>query len=590
MCGFSIIIESNKTDNADLYKNIANRTIAYRGLEESSSVKINNQKFNIYIQHERLLTVGNIEQGKQPIKISDKYFALFNGAIYNYQSIRDKYSIDKAIESDTDVLANLIKNNNLRIDEIDGMYALAIIDLNDNKLILHRDPYGEKPLFYYQDNLVTIVSSSLHFIRKVANLNTIEKVVGDNYLSSGPSERSDEKTDFKEIFTVIPSEKVILDFQKQSIQRKNAIENKLLNRRFISNIESQLTDLLLESVEKRTNVKQKYCIGLSGGVDSSTLAGLTRYLYPDKDIYSVSNIYPTIDPSNDESHLIKLVGKKLKIKQFFTEPKLDFVKANIDPMLSIMDFCPMNTCMSGWSTYACMKENGFRYSIEGQGADELFAGYQPYITNLISNSNGIVDLIKLISSIVKNVEGPYVKKIINHGVIGYINNNTKKINALKNTFLPKKVNNKLNSISATLEEILLRDQNNNLRNLLQYGDKSSMYFNVEQRLPYLSLELRNLVNQTLTSELIGKEGTKLILRRIAKKLGVPDEIISRKIKLGWPIPEEIWMKNGLDDYFLSKLNEMNSNYAKEYIRKSTREKIRYYLYKRWLFLHELKEI
>lgn len=562
------------------YSQLANKTIGYRGLEQSAgeNIVVNNQLIQIY--HKRLVTVGNEDFGKQPIHVFDKVM-LFNGAIYNYVELAEKYGINSN-NSDTEVLKGLVEHEAFNTNVLDGMYAICIIDKSTSELQLYRDRFGEKPLYYSVSPRKIVVSSSLHFVRIANGDNKIKHKSINRSIAIGPI-CDDPNTEFETVRTVIPGSCVKINYEKQVIT-KNGSESKRPIRTIDSEAETIILDALLNSVEKRTRGQHKYCVGLSGGLDSSVLAACLRHIYPNREIYTVSNIYPQTDSSIDESELIKSTGKALNLSQIFIEPDLDFVITNLDKMLSVMDFCPFNTCMSGWATYAAMQKYGFRVSIEGQGADEVFAGYTPYFTHYLSDKPNIAELLKTSIMLRNAISREDYYFVFGKAIAGFL---IKKFQLNKYaSHFDHKVERAIRHVSLDLESVLHQDQNRNLRLLLSYGDKSSMFFNIEQRFPYLCSNVVDTVNSTKIDRLINCRGTKQVLRSIAIKLGVPEEIVFRKKKLGWPIPEKIWMQEGLEKYMEHDLVKAKAPLLNKFIaEKQFAQKIRIYMITKWMEIH-----
>jgi asparagine synthase (glutamine-hydrolysing) len=582
MCGFAIVIESTENRFAD-YSKIALKTIKYRGLEQSTfkCLEIGNKKISIY--HERLVTFGSEKYGLQPLYTSDQ-IVLFNGAIYNYLELAARYGFDSQ-NSDTEVLKCLIERGGFDPSAIDGMYAVCILDKSKMRVSLYRDRFGEKPLYYSCCKKKVVISSSLHFVRDVKGEKKISAKEVARYITVGPMNRQPD-TDFSTVQSVMPNSQVEINWENGAVSRRDITFQRPV-RKLGSEAEDLIIESLLNSIEKRTRGQHRYCLGLSGGVDSSVLAAGLRCLYPYQEIFSVSNIYEKTDPYNDEGDQIRRTGKALKLCQLFVEPDLEFVISNLDKMLSVMDFCPFNTCMSGWATYAMMKKHGFRVSLEGQGADELFAGYQPYVSNYISSNSKVLGMVCDSVAFRFGIKGRESNKIILKGIAGFF---LKRYNFAKQAHrFGLKVQRSVNYICQDIDDVLNHDQLNNLSILLSYGDKSSMYFNIEQRFPYLCGKVVETVNSTRIEKLINRNGTKQVLRSIARRLGVPEEVAYQKKKLGWPIPEKIWMQDGLADYMKNQLKVSESPFLESFIlEKDVSRKIRIYMFSRWVQIHGLE--
>lgn len=550
MCGFGGVILSDGVPNIDSWRKIAKQELAYRGPDQSAEIL---EDFSVQQRgvlriaffHYRLVTIGDATVGRQPMKLTNGYL-LLNGAIYNYPELRDSVSVpldQRERESDTCIVARLLEQGQLDFARMEGMFGLGHLDDREGVLTLARDRFGEKPLYYSYDRKKVVFGSSVHFVRRILNINSIPHDAITRHVALGPHLYG-ESTLFPKVVSVAPGSIVKIDVGTKSVSSISFVqstpETAPPSRDDSRSELDRFTEILFDSVEKRTRGGFRFCVGLSGGVDSSLLTGVLRALYPERDVYSVSNIYPNTSPHNDESSLIKLTGKALRISQFFVEPAPEFVRNEYHRMIRVMDFPPQNTCMSGWATYSEMRRHGFRYSLEGQGADEVFAGYHTYLSNLVFETNP-AEIPALLVRIVRHFDNPILGRIVLKGLAA------KFFHRFPHILLgaSDRVKWSVRNISKPIRDALRDDQRGNLRILLSYGDKSSLMFNIEQRLPYLAGPLVDFANSLPISHHIDGRSTKRILRAIASRLGVPRDIVYRRKKLGWPIPEIEWFQGPL---------------------------------------------
>ena len=164
MCGIFIVI-NKKSQQLNLSKCNKSLNEMYRRGPDWSFYKTINK--NIFIGQVVLSMTGKIQKDiRQHYSISNNYFIVFNGEIYNYKDLSSKYlnqKVDKD-SSDTKILASLFDFKNIKqINSLlDGMYAYVVYDRKKNQLIIGRDPQGEKSLYIYENEKMIIISSEIN--------------------------------------------------------------------------------------------------------------------------------------------------------------------------------------------------------------------------------------------------------------------------------------------------------------------------------------------------------------------------------------------------------------------------------------------
>src|SRR5690606_18164515 len=146
-----------------------NRLIAHRGPDDAGFFTHLSTDFSLGMAMRRLAII-DLKSGQQPVFNKDKSIALvFNGEIYNYKQLRknlESSGISFSTQSDTEVILKLYEAKGIAsFKELDGMYAFSIFDKSKNKLVIARDFFGEKPLYYYNSNELFLWASELKSIR-----------------------------------------------------------------------------------------------------------------------------------------------------------------------------------------------------------------------------------------------------------------------------------------------------------------------------------------------------------------------------------------------------------------------------------------
>jgi len=167
MCGITGIFTLNKQQNPNWIKKMTN-VISHRGPDADGFFMANSKKLSL--GHRRLSIIDLSVAANQPMYSSCRNFVMvFNGEIYNYKELAKKYNIKTKTSSDTEVVLELfIKLGKYFVKELNGMFAIAIYDKQNEKLWLFRDRVGIKPLYFYWNNENFLFASELKSIKSVS--------------------------------------------------------------------------------------------------------------------------------------------------------------------------------------------------------------------------------------------------------------------------------------------------------------------------------------------------------------------------------------------------------------------------------------
>ena len=367
MCGimglFSPSINNNKKKN--LIK--ACKLLSHRGPDDEGIYS--NKK--IILLHKRL-SIIDLKTGKQPIENED-FVLIANGEIYNDLDIRRQipnfsYKTGSDCES---ILAVYSKYGLIGFNKLRGMYAFAIYDKKRKKIILGRDPFGIKPLYYFQKNKELIFSSEIKALIAAGNLEIkfkkkkIIELLQIQY-SSGMN------TLFSKIFRIRPGE--IKVFNSEINTEKSIIFDKskiFKNKKKVSS--HKLGKILEKSVELHQRSDVPFGLFFSGGIDSTIILYLMSKISKKK-IISYSILFDTPNQFEEKKKLEKIAkecNSKINFVNFSEEdfwnilPKV--LKYNDDP---ILDYAIVPTFR-----LAQAAKKDVKVILSGEGADEIFAGY-----------------------------------------------------------------------------------------------------------------------------------------------------------------------------------------------------------------------
>jgi len=526
----------------------------------------------VSLGHRRLSIVDLSKKGHQPMQnITGSITVIFNGEIYNYKRLKEeleKKGYKFSSESDTEVIVYGYEEYKEGIfSMLEGMFAIAIWDKKNKKLILARDRIGKKPLYYYFKDSKIIFASE---IKAILEFEEIEREIDFQCLSDYLSLRysSGNKTMFKDIYKLGPGEYIIYSNHKIEINKHWKLPELTQTR---TPEENEVDGLIEKAVEKRLMGDVPIGVFLSGGLDSSAIVGYMSRLTDNIKTYSVG-----FGDNTDETKYADIVANK-----FNTEHKnilLDKESLSILPKLVWHLDEPLADPATVPTYLLCEKvSKEVKVALSGEGGDETFGGYQSfnYIKNLISIKKIPSFLRKgAISpalSITSNMFGYPRKQILKLGAeivkSDDLIENQKRLfyfpfdekNKSELLIKSKEVN-LSNPIDKYLHEID-NPWNNTLKyyfkewlpnDLLMKVDKTSMAHGLEVRNPFLDTDLINYFSSIDNSY----KHKRLLFRKAVSKV-LPDSIMKRK-KQGFTLPISNWfIKKEFTDRLLPHFDNLS---------------------------------
>jgi asparagine synthase (glutamine-hydrolysing) len=338
-----------------------------------------------------------------------KFVITYNGELYNKKFLIEKYlkNIKLETNSDTEVILNLyIIYGTLFLNLLDGMYAIAIYDLNKDLLFLARDPLGIKPLYYTLGKKYLYFSSSIksfYFKKKINN-----EALIDYFLLGFVSE---PKTILENVESLEPG--CFLIYKNNQLIKKNYFEFKNI----FTSKNNEISAEIEKTVMKHYTNEVSSCLFLSSGVDSNLILA----------ILNKNNIkIPTISISfenfksdhkiNDESQIIKSICNKLKIENYHSFISRDLIKEYDNQFLKEMDQ-PTTDGLNSFIVSKIANQMHYKIAYSGLGGDELFCDYGTlkkikliYNINKILKLFGIKEILSKLSKKI-NYRNPKYKNI-----------------------------------------------------------------------------------------------------------------------------------------------------------------------------------
>ena len=564
MCGITALIsKEGEPENKNLISKVLD-SFPYRGPDDNGIDYVDiNEK--IIFGHLRLSILDISEAGHQPMyDHSGRYVMIFNGEIYNYKEIKLKYLRDVKFKSGTDseVLLELYAVMKEKIlDIINGMFAIIIYDKLEDEIFFTRDRLGIKPLYIcnLKDKILLCSEPKAAVTSNFVKFEPNEEAIFD-FLAFGERDHT-VPTFFQYVsrippgtFGIIKKDMTIVYEEYWNI-KNNQVKN--LTDLKMEDIVNKVDELINEAIKYRLISDVPVGTSLSGGIDSSLVAALANK-YHDNKFTSVSAIFE--GEEIDESKFSKLIVKENNLKGVFTSPNSDEVINQLDKILEIQGE-PIGS-MSPLVQYFVMKEakkNNLTVMLDGQGADELFAGYTHYIDTYFKELSGNLHWRKLyrkykehMAFSERDIKHKILIKIIFKGVLEKIlpqkiyehRIKRNKLKLFKEGVFEKYYDSKRVKLPKRLslkESLLYSTTISSLPNLLMYEDRNSMAFSIEARVPYLDHNVVEFMASLKTDQIYEVMISKVILRKISERY-IPEDIAWRKDKIGFAAPEKKWMQ------------------------------------------------
>ena len=566
MCGIAGIYSRSKiADGKNKIGEMVTK-LAHRG-PDGSGVWINDRE-NLILGHTRLSILDLSDDARQPMISGDGKFALvFNGEIYNFIELREKLSARGhkfTTESDTEVLLNAYREWGLDMfDSLNGMWAMAIYDINRKELVLSRDRFGIKPLFYKKTGSGIVFASEVSAIADQAK-DKQNPAVLSAIASCSLDYHFTESTFYEDICALQAGSLLIIDEVGNTAIKK---WYKLAIREVPESFEAQSSELLgllsdASKIRLRSDVPVATC--LSGGIDSSTISAVINSIAPENSRFqkfthrSFCASFPNseFDESQKAKNLADGLGIELDIVQMKCPTSEDLAKSMLDcdgPMHSLA-FYPI------WKLYGHIKASGIKVTLDGQGPDEMLGGYRPLKEALISAIlEGDMawgrDAFDIYSSQGENRQfssKQYARRILFRMPLHLLKYFIKTHLDDSGFWFRSEYGSRSYFEHYFYKSFFLTP----LPGILSQFDRCSMAHGVECRMPFMDYRLVEFIFSLPRSSKVGYGYTKRILREAVKGL-VPDEIRLDKQKIGFNAPIVEWFRGGLKEFMLDTMSSEN---------------------------------
>ncbi len=563
------------------------KKMRHRGPDFSSNktYDIDNYKLNFGFNR---LSIQDLSPVSNKIFYDENYILIFNGEIYNKDELKNKYinQINLETTTDTEILFELLKKFSVsKLDEIEGIFAFAFLNLKNKKIYLSRDRTGVKTLYYLKDSNNFCFSSEAWFLYDVSTTKEIDFTALNFYLRFGFS--NIKKNIFKNVFKVLPG-----TYLEYNLTNRSFIEKKFYQRKINSNIKIDINELekdLIKSVHYNLLSDVKIGTFLSGGIDSSIVSIIAQKKI---NVDAFTNYYddPEYNKKNLDIYYSEFLSKNYNINLkknlvVFNSDGIDTFNKSLhyfdEPLANLNIF-------NSFIQSKLAKENGCKVILTGDGADELFGGYDKYKNMKIADDfkflSPISKKIAIYNNINKNeIPHFFFKKLSNDFIkLIFKNEIADEILTLNSHLYESSLESK-NSISNEfdLDVWMVSDHNYKL-------DRTTMAHSIEGRVPFQTKLLLDNYSSIDVDKKIDYFNTKKQLRNLSL---LPKNIKKRK-KQGWFLPENWFIENFIkkeliniiqDDVIFFNKNNIYKLFDKKYFKKLPRyEIITIFMFAYWL--------
>ncbi len=600
MCGIAGIISNRRNFEKDV-KKLSNGLFS-RGPDNSGFLIKN----NICLVHTRLSIIDLSNIANQPFYDESGIYAIvYNGEAYNFQELKkDLENKGRKFKSNSDtevVLNGYLEYGYEFFDRINGFYSLCIFDSKENSIILTRDAFGKKPLYYSLTNNEFYFCSEINPIVELQTRNPHPNFEGlSHYLWKGYY--VDDYTAYKDIINLLPGEIIKVHIKNETkISLRKVHHSKKINLRIGEKFEKRTTgnieNQILMSIKHRMISDVPVSFLMSGGIDSSIITLLasnisnepleTNYLHFSGQNSVFDNIVQNLSIKINSNHNnivledVNIENSADQMINIFGEPFADY------------------SAIPSYEIYRAISNNS-KVAIGGDGADEIFLGYKDtklyllkhyinkfFISPNISNHKTYSNFYNLLNSnykLVRNLGYLFTALLFDDSVLNNSLSRGGWNHLYRKKYMTNKSFNNLGGDGVEINEarifeesgnnIIEKYSNYNLRRLIYdfnvKVDRTSMANSLEVRSPFMDRQMIQFINGSNFNNMTSFNDNKIELKEILKKNNL--EEIVKVPKAGFTPPLVNWiaskngqsvMKNMISDkdsiiYELFKKNKMQN--------------------------------
>ncbi|MGN6144579.1 MAG: asparagine synthase (glutamine-hydrolyzing) [Mesorhizobium sp.] len=541
----------------------------HRGPNDSGLETVREATGAVSIGQNRLSIIDLSSRGHQPMLSEDRGLAIvFNGEIYNYRELREELRALGRIfrsESDTEVLlAAWAEWGRACLPRLEGMFAFVVHDRHRGMLTCVRDAFGIKPFFYEQDENGLVFASeqrALLALRGKPARPDLQRAY--DYLVHGDYD-SRARTFIEGVRHLLPGTLLELDLRSRRQAEPEtwwvAPTRQGAPLSFDSAVEA-VREKFLHNIRLHLRSDVPLGAALSGGIDSSAVVCAIRHVEPSAPIHTFSYIAHGSDVS--EEKWVDLVNEVTGATSHKVRADADDLAQDLDRIVSVQGEPFGSTSIyAQYRVFQLAREKGITVTLDGQGADELLAGYSGYpgqrmLSLFESGRYGAMHgfarrwaqwpgrsyrlaWMYMGRSVFPDELYSRARKMMGRD----FQPAWLKVDQLREAGVrfreERPAFQEANKGRRVIEELANSLQVRGLPHLLRHGDRNAMAFSIESRVPFLTIPMAELLLSLPEDYLISDAGETKHVFRAAMRGIVPDVILDRRDKIGFATPEREW--------------------------------------------------
>lgn len=548
MCGIAVYIGNNKTEGLQ-FAHKAQVALEHRGPDDSG---IYNEE-EITMLHRRLAIIELSPLGHQPMQSScGRYIMVYNGEIYNHTELRKRFLSGHSFRgnSDTETALELFRvMQEKMLYEMVGMWAFVIWDKQDKRIFISRDRYGQKPIYIRKTPDAVLLASEVKTLLNQNEVNGANVTAIVEYLAMGNYGHLNTNTFFGNIqhfpqgcyAWLKPGDKTFNPIQYWRLP-DIPIKDK---RPFNAVAKKEMHDRVVEAVMSQTMADVPIGITLSGGIDSSIVAGiLAKHSNKEIHVFTAQTKGSKYDESKYVDAVIELNKKKnfvvhrrdlgeLSIRDKITH----YIKVQEEPFGD-------PSIMAHGTLMRMAADAGIKVILNGQGADELFFGYDYMAQAILLQQLKTFKLIKFRANLDKlKMSKTYAMRALLQSLAPWLEVNLRYRSRMhRRSIISTALSGGAdNSLITHYDYSKLYDVWRDsiygvaLPHLVHYEDRNGMSVSLEGRTPFLDHRIAEHV-ATIHPEDFLRNGLRKYLLREACREYLPDMVYNRTDKIGFYTP------------------------------------------------------
>jgi asparagine synthase (glutamine-hydrolysing) len=507
--------------------------------------------------HRRLAIIDLSEGASQPMSTPDSRFHLiFNGEIYNYRELRTELqNLGQRFRTNSDSEVLLLawqEWGTAILPRLIGMFSFAVLDCKKSTVVLARDPFGIKPLYYVRDGKSLVFASEisplldLKSVSRRANLETVYEFLGGGFGDYA------DRTFFQDVRQLPPAHYLAISCGSPGAGNPTCYWE-LGKKQGASLSADEATScfraLFETSIKLHLRSDVPAGVSLSGGTDSSAITAMVRKVQgPNSELHTVS--YVADDSKLSEERWSTMVARATSAKQHLVRVQASEIISDFQRLVQVQEQ-PFGspTIYAQYRIFRCAQEACLKVMLTGQGADQ----YLGYIRHLSVRLASMVRTGRWVAAV------KFLGRVRSLPLNGALNGRTIVRHLLPESIVaalrrwrpdePFGVNvnwfrnrgvgqSRIRPVQgySGLHGLLKQSLVETLPSLLRFEDRNAMAFSVENRVPFLTTDLLDLIFALPEEEIISNEGRcKAVLVRAMRGV-VPDEVLDRRDKIGFAMP------------------------------------------------------